>query len=123
MGNALHGADPSAKPFASDEVIDAIAEIEMLRRETQREAGLAVSCGSALRKLHELLDHEKEALQSHGPDAGRRENVDAVTIEIERLKGRAPATGQGPAGRTAFPERKQASWQYARRNPARKKTG
>jgi hypothetical protein len=105
---------------ASYEVIDAIAEIEMRRREAEKEAGLAASCSSALRKLHELLDRETETRRQSG-GAGSAGDIEAVAAEIERLKKRTPATGQGPAARNAFPERGKASWQDARRNPARNK--
>jgi|SRR5688572_16157726 hypothetical protein len=121
MGNVLHGADSSRTSSASDEVIDAIAEIEMLRRETQKEAGLSASYRSALGKLHELLDREKGALQQ-GPAAGQAGNIEVVTIEIEKLKGQVAATG-GESATPAAPAQKKASWQYARRNPARNKTG
>jgi transposase len=117
MSNAMAGKAASA----SDEVIDAIAEIEMRRREAEKEAGLAASCASALRKLHELLDRETESRRQGGAAAGQPGNVEAVAAEIERLKKRAPATGQGPAAKNAFPDRKKASWQDARRNPARNK--
>jgi transposase len=120
MSNAMPGTDAAIAASASDEVIDEIAEIEMRRREAEKEAGLAASCSSALRKLHELLDRETETRRQSGA-AGQPGNVEAVAAEIERLKKRAPATGQGPAARNAFPERKKASWQDARRNPARNK--
>lgn len=79
---------------ASDEVIDAIAAIEMQRRETEKEAGFAMSCSSALHRLRELLDHETEALRLRGPQTGHQENIDAVTIEIERVKKLTVARGQ-----------------------------
>jgi hypothetical protein len=120
MSNAMPGTDAAVAASASDEVIDEIAEIEMRRREAEKEAGLAASCSSALRKLHELLDRETETRRQSG-GAGLPGNVEAVAAEIERLKKRAPATGQGPAARSAFPERKKTSWQDARRNPGRNK--
>lgn len=98
-----------------------IADIEMQRQAMEKEAGLAASRSSALRKLHELLDHEKEALQLRGPDAGHLENVEAVTIEIERVKGLSVTTSQGPAPRSAYPGQQKASWRNAHRSPARNK--
>ena len=68
------------------EVMDAIARIEMHRQEIEMEAGVATACNEALRKLHELLDREREALQSPGPGAGHAANVEALTAEIERVK-------------------------------------
>jgi len=121
------GIIPTTQVPPTDEVIDAIADIEMTRREMEKEAGLAASCSSALRKLHEILDREKAALQLHGAGAGHAANVDAVTIEVERVKRLAVATrAPGPAHRNADPagrrqESRQKSWQDARRNPARNK--
>lgn len=121
MSNSMPGTDAAEAASASDKVIDAIAEIEMRRREAEKEAGLAASCSSALRKLHELLERETETRRQRGGGAGLPGNVEAVAAEIERLKGRAPATKQGPAARNTFPDGKKASWQDARRNPARNK--
>jgi hypothetical protein len=121
MSNATPGADAAPAAPASDEVIDAIAEIEMRRREAEKHAGLAAACSSALRKLHELLDRETETRRQSGAAAGQPGNVEAVAAEIERLKKLAPVIGQGPAARNAFPDRKKSSWQDARRSPARNK--
>lgn len=120
----MSGADskgiiPTTDVAATDEVIDAIAAIEMQRRETEKEAGLAVSCTSALRKLHELLDREKEALPLRGPDAAHPRNVAAVTIEIDRVKGLAVIRSQGPAHRSAYPSQRKVSWQNAQRGSGR----
>ena len=70
---------------ASDEVIDAIASIEMHRQELEKEAGLAAACSEALRKLHELLDHERAAQQLHAPGTKHPANVEAVTAEIKKI--------------------------------------
>ena len=114
MSNAPVGTTP-----ATDEVIDRIAEIASQRQAMEKEAGLAASCSSALRKLHELLDREKEALQLRGPDAGHPENVDAVAIEIERVKGMTGITSPGPAPKVAYPGQQRVAWRNAHRSPAR----
>jgi hypothetical protein len=111
---------------ATGEVLDVLAGIEMHRQGMEKEAGLAAACSSALRKLHELLEHKQEALQLHGADAGHQANVDAVTIEVERVKKLAVVTGQGPphgnADRAGLrQELRQKTWQNAPRNPARNK--
>jgi hypothetical protein len=116
MSNAPVGTTP-----ATDEVIDAIAEIESQRQAMQKEAGLAASCSSALRRLHELLDREKEALQLRGPDARYPENVEAVTVEIERVKAMTANTNLGPAPRGEYPGQRKATWRNAHRSPARNK--
>ena len=79
----------------TDHVRDAIAHIEMHRQEMAKEASVAVACNEALRKLHELLDGEREALQLHGPGAGHAVNIEAVMAEMERVKGLAGAAGKG----------------------------
>jgi len=106
---------------ATDEVIDMIADIEMQRQAIEKNAGLVASCSSALRRLHELLEREKEALQLHSPDAGHPENVEAVAIEIERVKRLSVITSQRPAARSAYPGQRKVSWQNAHRSPARNK--
>lgn len=116
MENALLGTTP-----ATDELIDAIAGIEMQRQAMVKDVGLAASCSSALRRLHELLDREKNTLQSHGPDAGHPENVEAVTVEIERVKGMTAITNPGPSPRGAYPGQRKVAWRNAHRSPARNK--
>jgi hypothetical protein len=106
---------------ATDEVIQMIAAIEAQRQAIEKEAGLAAACSSALRKLHELLDREREALQLRGPAAGHPENVEAVTIEIGRVKQLAVAKRQGPTHEGAHTDLRKASWRNAHRNPARNK--
>jgi hypothetical protein len=115
----MSGADPSETASAFDEVTDAIADIEMQRQAMEKEGGLAASCSAALRKLHEFLDREKEALQLRGPDAGHPENVEAVATEIERVKGLTVITSPGPAPRGAYPGQPKAAWRNAHRSPAR----
>jgi hypothetical protein len=104
---------------ATDEVIQMIAAIEAQRQAIEKEAGLAAACSSALRKLHELLDREREALQLRGPAAGHPENVEAVTIEIGRVKRLTVATNQGPT--RAYTGPRKASWRNAHHSPAKNK--
>ncbi len=115
------GIIPTTDVPAADEVIDAIADIEMQRREKEKEAGLAAACSLALSKLHELLDHEKESLHLRGPEAGHPGNVEVVTIEIERVKGLTVVTSRGPAPASPYPGPRKASWRNAQRSPARNK--
>jgi len=117
------GIIPTTDVPATDEVIDAIADIEMKRRETEKTAGFAMSCSSALHRLNELLAHETEALRLRGPDAGHPQNVEAVRMEIGRVKGLTGATGKNSfpgAGRAgqAKAAGQQRFWQNAPRNPS-----
>lgn len=121
IGNVMSEARPLGTTPATDEVIDRIAEIESQRQAMQKDAGLAASCSSALRRLHELLDREKSALQSRGPDAGHPENVDAVAVEIERVKRMTAIANPRPAARGAYPGQRKATWRNAHRSPARNK--
>jgi len=115
------GIIPTTDVPATDQVIDAFADIEMQRREKEKEAGLAASCSLALRRLHELLDREKEALQLRAPDAGHPGNVEAVMIEIERVKGLTVVTSRGPTSTSPYRGPRKASWRNAQRSPARNK--
>ena len=77
------------------EVTGAIAQIEAHRQAMAKESSAAAACNVALRKLHEILEREREALQLRGPDDGHAANVEAVTTEIERVKQLAGAVGKG----------------------------
>ena len=89
--------------MASDEVVDDIAAIEMHRQGTEQESGLAVACSEALRKLHVLLEQEKEALRLHGPETVHALNVEAVANEITRVQSMTGAKGQGAMPRNTRP--------------------
>ena len=78
-----------------DEVTSAIARIETHRQAMAKEASAAAACNEALRKLHEILEREREALQLHGAADGHAENIGAVTAEIERVKKLAGTAGKG----------------------------
>ncbi|HKA45301.1 MAG TPA: hypothetical protein VKF40_25165 [Burkholderiales bacterium] len=91
----------------TDEVIDAIAHIEIHRQAMEKDTNRAAACSQALRKLQELLDQERAALQAQGPDAGRAENVEAVAAEIERVKRLASGGGQGGNSRHGRPPRQR----------------
>jgi len=106
---------------ATDEVVEAIAGIEMQRQAMEKNAGLGASCSSALRKLHELLEREKEALQLHGPDAGRPENVETVTLEIERVKGLAANKVRNSFPGNGGNGQRRSTWRNAHRSPPRNK--
>jgi len=112
---------PGTVTPATDEVIEAIADIEMQRRETEKEAGFSMSCSSALHRLHELLVDETEALRLRGPDAGHPGNVDAVMAEIARVKGLCAVKGKHTFPGRARPGGRPATWQNAPRSPARNK--
>jgi hypothetical protein len=120
------GKTPMVEVSAADEVLDRIAGIELHRQAIEKDAGLAAACSSALRKLHELLEHEQETLQLHGSGAGHQANVNAAMAEVERVKKLAVATGQGPPHKnTDHAGLRQVSrqklWQNAQRTPARNK--
>lgn len=105
--------------MATDEVTDMIANIEMQRQEMEKEAGLTAACREALRKLHELLDREKKALQPHGPSTGHSANIEAVMIEIKRVNKLSGITSQGSIPKTARHGQRRVSWQNAPGSPSR----
>lgn len=106
---------------ASDEVIDAIASIEMHRQETEKEMGLAAACSEALRKLHELLERERGAQQLHGPDTRHPANIEAVTTEIKRIQKMAGVRSQAPIPKNPRPGQHQVSVRSGTRIPPRNK--
>jgi hypothetical protein len=104
---------------ATDEVIDMIADIEMQRQATEKEAGSAPACAVALRRLQELLDREKEALRLHGPDTDHPANIEAVTIEISKLKNLASARSRLTLPHRANREPREVPRRDAPRHPLR----
>ena len=115
------GILPTTEVPATDGVIDEIAEIEMQRRETERKAGFATSCSSALQRLNELLDHESKELALRGPNPEYPGNVEALTLEIGRVKALAAPRAQESIPRYVQTEQRPVSWHNAPRNPARNK--
>ena len=95
--------------MASDEVTDDIAAIEMHRQGTEQESGLAMACSEALRKLHVLLEQEKEALRVQGPESVHAINVEVVANEIKRVQSMTGGRGQGAMPRNARPRAQQLS--------------
>ena len=83
---------------AADDITDAIAQIELHRQESAKVAGLATACNEALRKLHEILGQEQEAVQRHGTGTRHPANIRALTAAIEKVKKLAGAGSKG-AGR------------------------
>ena len=114
------GILPTIEAPATDEVIDAIAEIEMQRRQMENKAGFATSCTTALQRLSELLDDESKALL-RGADAGHPGNVDALTREIGRVKALAAPRAQESIPRYVRVEERQVSWRNAAQSPVRNK--
>ena len=107
---------------ASDEVTDAIALIEMQRQYMEKESGLATACNEALRKLHLLLDQETAATPPASPGGGHSVNVEAVMMEIKRVKKMAGVASQNIILKHARSGRqKQAPRPNGPRNPARDK--
>ena len=89
---------------ATDDILQSIASIESHRRELEKASGLSASCNEALRKLHQLLDRERGALQMHAPGTQRHSaNIGAVTLEIARVKALAGDTSPPPTSRNPRP--------------------
>ena len=80
---------------AADDITDAIAQIEMHRQESAKVAGLATACNEALRKLHEMLHQEQDAVQRHGAGTRHPANVEALTAAIDKVKNLAGAGSKG----------------------------
>ena len=107
---------------ATDDVTDSIAQIEMHRQIATREAGLAISCRKALRKLQELLDGEKVALERRELNVEHSANIDAVTIEIQRVRKLPRGPGaEASVSRRLRPGQQQVPQPNAGPTPARNK--
>ena len=76
----------------TDEVIDAIAFIEMHRQETEKESGPAAASAEALPKLQELL--EQVSAQTGEPADVHAANLHAINNDIARVK-RLASGGHG----------------------------
>ena len=85
---------------ATADVAGAIADIERRRLATETDAGLAMACSAALHRLYELLHHETEALRLRGPESVHLANVEAVSIEIGRMKKLSTVAPEGKVRRT-----------------------
>ena len=98
---------------ASDEVIDEIALIAMLRQDAERHGGVGGGSASsdALRKLHELRDREQKAMQTAEDKSVHLANLDAVANEIRKVQhsggGNRTNSGGGGGERHARPRPQQ----------------
>lgn len=93
---------------ASDEVIDEIAHIAMLRQDAERHGGGGGAASSdALRKLHELRDREQKALQAAEDKAVHQANLDAVANEIRKVQHLTGSASRNPGERNSRPRPQQ----------------
>ena len=99
---------------ASLEVIDALARIEIERREREKESGVPVSCNWALGKLYELLPGERKSPGTN-PGTALQANIEAATLAIGRLRELARTTGQHAAPKGERPWHQQKSWRDAQK--------
>lgn len=102
---------------ASDEVIDEIAHIAMLRYEAEKHGGQAASSSEALRKLHELRDREQKAMQQAEHAAVHQANLDALAAEIKKVQQLSGSGGRNSEHRNSRPRPQQ------QQQPSRKEGG
>ena len=109
------------------EVANAMVHIEKHRQAMAKEASAAAACNEALRKLHELLGREHEALQSPGASGEHAANVEAVKAEIERVKLLTGTAGKGVMPKHGRPQTQKnvgpGQPQYHARNKGRRTMG
>jgi hypothetical protein len=103
------------------EIANAIVHIEKHRQAMAKEASAVAACNEALRKLHELLDREHEALQSPGASGEHAANVEAVKTEIERVKQLAGTAGKGVMPKHGRPRMQKPVGPSKPHNPPRYK--
>ncbi|HUG78788.1 MAG TPA: hypothetical protein VML57_15005 [Burkholderiales bacterium] len=105
-----------------DEILDAIAAIEVQRQAMAREGQGDAARKLSLASLEELQQREQAALQEHGPSDERLANVEALRVEIERVKGLGAGGGGGGGGQRhgqhrPAPKQPRSSRRDARRPP------
>jgi hypothetical protein len=83
---------------ASDEVIDEIALIAMLRQDSERHGSGASAGSEALRKLHELRDREQKAMQEAADKTVHQANLEAVANEIRKVQHLSGNANRGGGG-------------------------
>ncbi len=83
---------------ASDEVIDEIALIAMLRQDSERHGGGASAGPEALRKLHEIRDREQKAMQEAADKTVHQANLEAVANEIRKVQHLSGSANRGGGG-------------------------
>ena len=88
---------PMSEEITTDNVLDAIALIEMQRQDLHRESDPEGWRNQALAKLQELLRQLEEALRQPNPSPEHHANAEAVRNAINRLKTRAGAASQPPS--------------------------
>jgi len=106
---------------ATDEIVDLIGSIEMHRQVMGKESGLSAACNEALRKLHEILGSEREALQGHGTGSPHSANIAALTKEIAKVKKLAGDTTPPTGSQNPRPSHHQVSLQDQARSFPRNK--
>ena len=99
---------------ATPEVIDALAGIEIQRREKERKSGVPVSCAWALGKLYELLPGKRKSQKTRMGTA-LRGDIEAATLAIGRLGELARTTGRNAKPKSDRPWHQQKSWRDAQK--------
>ena len=110
---------------ASDEVIDEIAHIAMLRLEADKHGGSASSGSEALRKLHELRDREQKAMQEAEQTEVHKANLEVLANEIKKVQQLSGSGGRHAEHRNSRPRPQQQQQQPRKEggghNPSRNK--
>lgn len=101
--------------ITADDVIDALAVIELQRQELHAQADPEAWRRLALDKLEELRQRLEEDLRLRGPSAERSAAAQALRVQISRVKGGAGATRQQPGSKAARSERPGPHRREARR--------
>ena len=86
-----------SEEITTDNVLDAIALIEMQRQDLHRESDPEGWRNQALAKLQEILRQLEEALRQPNPSPEHHANAEAVRNAINRVKTRPGAVSQQPS--------------------------
>jgi hypothetical protein len=121
--NRVQGGRHVKNGIATDDVTDSIAHIEMQRQDAAKESGRKAACNEALRRLHVLLEGERESQQLHDPSDGHSANIEAVMVEIKKIKKLADdAAPERSFSKPAQPTQQPVVLSDGSRIPARNKS-
>ena len=116
-------AAPVNEEITTDNVLDAIALIEMQRQDLHRESDPEGWRNQALAKLQELLRQLEEALRQPNPGSEHHANAEAVRNAINRLKSRPSTASQQPSRDGAQRRQPQKSRPQQQQRPQQQHRG
>jgi hypothetical protein len=97
---AVIAAEATDEPMTPEDVLDAIAILELQRQEMHRESDPGAWRKRALARLREIQQRLDEAARLQGRSAAHSASAAALAKAIGRIEGGAKAAGMRPAQKT-----------------------